>query len=68
MAVQVSEPARLWSLTETAEYLGVPEQTLRQWISRGTGPRSYKVGRFRKYDPSDVRAWLDSRASDRTTA
>ncbi len=57
-------PARLWSHPETAAFLGIPEATLHQLNSKRTGPRSYKVGRHRKYDPADVAEWLDSRASD----
>jgi predicted DNA-binding transcriptional regulator AlpA len=54
---------RLWSHQETAEFLGIPPATLHQLNYKGTGPRSYKVGRHRKYDPVDVRAWLESNAS-----
>jgi excisionase family DNA binding protein len=54
---------RLWSLEETAAYLGVPTATLYQWNSRGVGPRSFRVGKFRRYHPSDVRRWLEEHAS-----
>jgi predicted DNA-binding transcriptional regulator AlpA len=43
---------RLWSLQETADFLGVPEATLYQWASRGIGPRSLRVGRHRRYRPA----------------
>lgn len=56
-------PERLWSHGETATFLGIPEATLHQLNYKGTGPRSYKVGRHRKYDPAQVAAWLESRAS-----
>ncbi len=56
-------PARLWTTRETAAFLGLPETTLHQMTYKGTGPRSYKVGRHRRYDPGDVARWLDSRAS-----
>jgi predicted DNA-binding transcriptional regulator AlpA len=58
----------LWSHQETAEFLGIPAATLHQLNYKGTGPRSYKVGRWRKYDRADVQAWLESRASDRATS
>ena len=58
------QPARLWSHRETAAFLGIPEATLHAMNYKGTGPRSYKVGRHRKYDRADVMAWLQSRASD----
>lgn len=56
-------PARLWSHSETAAFLGLPPATLHQMLHKRTGPRSYKVGRHRKYDPADVAAWLEDRAS-----
>ena len=64
-ALAVVAPAmdRLWSLPETAEFLGIPEATLYQWASRGIGPRSYRVGRYRRYKPADVHAWLERQAS-----
>lgn len=57
-------PERLWSHQETAEFLQIPPATLHQLNYKRTGPRSYRVGRHRRYDPADVKAWLDSRASD----
>ena len=47
--------ARLWTAEETADYLGVPINTLYSWRSRGTGPRGYRVGRHIRYDRADVR-------------
>ncbi|MFD4531022.1 helix-turn-helix transcriptional regulator [Kitasatospora sp. NPDC058397] len=55
---------RLWTLQELAEFLGVPTQSIYQMNWKGTGPRSYKVGRHRRYDPRDVRQWLETRSSD----
>ena len=61
-------PERLWPHVETARFLGLPPATLHQLNHKGTGPRSFRVGRHRRYDPSDVRLWLEGRASDRTPA
>lgn len=58
-------PARLWTHQETAAFLGIPVATLHQLNYKGTGPRSYKVGRHRRYDPRDVANWLWERSSDR---
>ncbi|MFD9687312.1 helix-turn-helix transcriptional regulator [Kitasatospora sp. NPDC059088] len=55
---------RLWTLQELAEFLGVPTQSIYQMNWKGTGPRSYKVGRHRRYDPRDVHQWLETRSSD----
>jgi predicted DNA-binding transcriptional regulator AlpA len=54
---------RLWSARDTAAYLGVPVGTLYQWRCRGEGPRSYRVGRWLRYDPAEVRQWLDEQAA-----
>ena len=58
-------PGRLWTHQETADFLGIPPATLHQLNYKGTAPRSFKVGRHRRYDPRDVWAWLAGRASDR---
>jgi hypothetical protein len=67
--VETSEP--LWTTAEAAAYLGVPPATLHRWHHVGAvnsagdpPPRSYKVGRHRKYKPHEVREWLDRQASD----
>jgi len=52
---------RLWTHAETAEYLGVSESTLHYMNHRRTGPRSYKVGKHRRYQPQDVIDWLATR-------
>lgn len=56
-------PERLWSHKETAAFLQLSEQTLHYMNHVGKGPRSYRVGRYRRYNPHDVMVWLDSKAS-----
>jgi len=46
---------------ELATYLGFSVATLDTWASRGGGPDFHKVGKFRKYRPADVKAWLAER-------
>lgn len=53
----------LWDSAETAERLNVPVRTLDQWSYRGVGPRFYKVGRFRRYVPTDVESWLSTQVA-----
>lgn len=48
----------LWTAEDTAEFLGVPVATLYQWRYHRKGPAAYRVGRWLRYDPADVRAWL----------
>lgn len=53
---------RLLSTEELAEFLGVPEQSVRKWRYLGTGPRGVKVGRHVRYRMSDVLAYLEQHA------
>jgi excisionase family DNA binding protein len=57
-------PEEFWSVEETADWLGVPPATLRYWLWRGLGPRSYKIGRWRRFKPVDVKAWAETQASE----
>ena len=59
MAVRTAPPERLWSARDVAEFLGVPIGTLYQWRHLGTGPKAYRVGRHLRYDPGEVRRWLE---------
>ena len=43
---------------EVAEYLRTPAATVRYWVHRGEGPRSFKIGRRRMFRRQDVDAWL----------
>ena len=43
---------------EVAEYLGVPEATLKQWRYLGTGPAFIRVGRHVRYRWAEVEAYL----------
>jgi predicted DNA-binding transcriptional regulator AlpA len=47
-----------WSTEDVSRYLRVPVSTLYQWRCRGYGPRGYRVGRWIRYDPAEVRQWL----------
>jgi excisionase family DNA binding protein len=57
-----NEPSRfepLWSITTTAEYLGVAKKTLYAWRCHKVGPQSYRVGGLVRYRPDEVRTWVD---------
>ena len=54
---------RLIATDEASAYLGVPPATLRQWVSQEKGPRSYKIGRHRKYRVADLDAFVEAGAS-----
>lgn len=49
---------RFWSAADTAAFLGVPVSTLHQWRYLRTGPKAYRVGRWLRYDPAEVVAWV----------
>lgn len=52
----------LWSAEEVSDFLQVPVNTLYQWRHKSIGPRAFRVGRFLRYDPVIVRAWLTDAA------
>lgn len=53
--------AKLMSITELSEYLGVPETTIYAWNSQGKGPKRLKIGVHVRWRPEDVDAWLATR-------
>lgn len=59
--LKVSHPAGLISTQELARFLGVPVTTVYGWRTHGNGPPSYRVGRYTRYHPDEVLAWLDQR-------
>jgi excisionase family DNA binding protein len=54
-----STQARLWSVQDVSDYLGVPVMTLYHWRRSGAGPRCAKIGRHLRYRVEDVESWLD---------
>jgi predicted DNA-binding transcriptional regulator AlpA len=59
---KVTSIDRLWSVEDVSYYLGVPVKTLYQWKWRGEGPPVRKIGRYLRYDPTAVKAWVDQAA------
>jgi excisionase family DNA binding protein len=60
---QFVENETLLTPTELSAYLKVPLATIYQWASKGTGPRSSKMGKGRRYKRSDVNQWIESKTS-----
>jgi len=54
--------AELWTHRQTAAFLRVTPGTLYVWMSKGVGPKSYKIGGSRRYDPTDVQEFIRQRA------
>ena len=48
----------LLTITEAADLVRAPVATLRYWRHRGTGPRSFRLGRRVLYRRDDVDAWI----------
>lgn len=52
---------------EFAEMLGVTENTIVIWRTKGFGPKYYKLGRSVRYKKADVEAWIDENISQSTS-
>jgi len=50
----------LLSVTELAEYLGIPVATIYDWRSNGVGPVGHRFGKHVKFAVYDVRAWVEA--------
>ncbi|UJW35082.1 helix-turn-helix domain-containing protein [Saccharothrix sp. AJ9571] len=50
--------ARLWTIDDVADYLGIPKNTLYQWRTKGYGPAGKRIGKHVRYQPEDVTAWV----------
>lgn len=48
------------STDEAAEHLGVKPATIREWIKKGTGVPTHKIGRFYKFKKSELDEWVNS--------
>ena len=48
------------SLEETAEYLGVTKDTIRNWIKKNRLYRRTKIGRLWKFKLTEVDEWVKS--------
>ena len=64
MEIAVVELPQLWTHDETADALRVSPSTLHYMNYMRTGPRSFKVGRYRRYLPQDVLDWLGRHAQE----
>ena len=58
-----SKTIELLSVEELAEVLKVPATTIYKWRMRGQGPPSIRVGRYVRFDVTDVASWLEARKS-----
>ncbi|MFD7126838.1 MULTISPECIES: AlpA family transcriptional regulator [Streptomyces] len=58
-------PSRYLTPDDLVEMFELPSvETVYQWRRKRTGPCGFRVGRRLRFDPDDVRAWVDSRRSE----
>ncbi|MCX4508345.1 helix-turn-helix transcriptional regulator [Streptomyces anulatus] len=58
-------PSRYLTPDDLVEMFELPSvETVYQWRRNRTGPGGFRVGRHLRFDPDDVRAWVDSRRSE----
>lgn len=68
MRAKITElPEPLLTTEEVAEWLQVPAETVAIWRKRNRGPKSIRVGKYRRYRREDVEAWLDQQTDDVST-
>jgi len=51
---------KLWGMQEVADFLDVPINTLYQWRTRKYGPPGKRVGKYVRFVPDQVKAWVES--------
>lgn len=49
-------------MRELADLLQVPPATIYAWRYKGKGPTAVPVGKYLRFRPEDVAAWLEARA------
>lgn len=52
--------SKLWGMKEVADFLGIPVNTLYQWRTRNYGPPGKRVGKYVRFIPDQVKAWVES--------
>ncbi|RDS62160.1 DNA-binding protein [Streptomyces sp. M7] len=54
-------PDRYLTPDDIAEIFEVPKETVYQWRKKRIGPPGFRIGKYVRYDPADVRAYVTSR-------
>ncbi|MGW3354133.1 helix-turn-helix domain-containing protein [Streptomyces bungoensis] len=54
-------PDRYLTADDIAEIFEVPKETVYQWRKKRVGPPGFRIGKYIRYDPADVRAYVTSR-------
>ena len=53
-------PERLWTIRDTADFLGLSVSTLYEWSYKAEGPPVMRIGGRLRYDPNQVIIWARS--------
>ncbi|MFE9018425.1 helix-turn-helix transcriptional regulator [Streptomyces sp. NPDC007808] len=51
-------PDRYLTPDDIAEIFEVPKETVYQWRKKRTGPPGFRIGKYVRYDPADVRIYV----------
>ncbi|MFE0729931.1 helix-turn-helix transcriptional regulator [Streptomyces antibioticus] len=59
--MRVALPTQYLTPEDLVTLLRLPSvETVYQWRRKGIGPRGFRVGRYLRFDPEDVRVWVAS--------
>ncbi|HWD04083.1 MAG TPA: helix-turn-helix domain-containing protein [Amycolatopsis sp.] len=50
----------LMTIEDVSAHLGVPVNTLYKWRGKNYGPAGRRIGKYVRYRPEDVDAWVES--------
>lgn len=50
---------------ELSEFLQVPLTTIYKWRAEGNGPPAFRIGKYLRFDRSEVEAWMETRRDAR---
>lgn len=57
---------KLLTVKALSQYLGISEDTLSKYRTKGTGPKYLKLGRVIRYKLSDVHEWIEEKIQNQT--
>ncbi|WP_413115187.1 helix-turn-helix domain-containing protein [Streptomyces sp. CY1] len=61
-------PDRYLTPDDIAELFEVPLETVYQWRKKRVGPPGFRIGKYLRYDPSDVQQYVKGRKADTAAA
>ncbi|MEU5978829.1 helix-turn-helix domain-containing protein [Streptomyces sp. NPDC047315] len=56
-------PNQYLDTDDIAAIFKVPKETVYQWRKKHIGPPGFRVGKYVRYDPAAVRAWVTHQSS-----